>query len=137
MSGYDLAYFIGESGYDGLNPITAIIVVGNSSRQWLQAIDIDNKSKTLGKIQTIIPQSPDDPNSILDAIIAFAPNYFLNCDSFAQVSKDCQHLSVLDFDLSLDKIPKSWFSLREEAKKIIPSIGVFKAPFSLVAIGDK
>jgi len=137
LSGYDFAYFIGESGYDGLNPIKAIIVVGNSSRQWLQAIDIDNKSKTLGTIQRIIPQSPDDPDSIIDAIIAFTPDYFLNCDSFDQVCKDCQYLSVLDFDLCLDKIPKSWFSLREEAKKIIPTIGIFKAPFTPVTIGDK
>jgi hypothetical protein len=132
-----MAYFIGQSGYDGLNPINAIIVVGNSSRQWLQAIEIDKKSKTLGKIKTIIPRGPDDPDSIIDAIIAFTPDYFLKCDSFEQVSKDCQHLSVLDFDLFLDKIPKSWFSLREEAKKIIPSIGVFKAPFTSVIIGDK
>ena len=131
-----MAYFIGHAGYDGLNPIKAIIVVGNSDRQWLQAIDIHKKSKTLGKIQTIIPQGPDDPDSIIDAIIAFAPDYFLNCPSFEQVSKDCQHLSVLDFDLSLDKIPKSWFSLREEAKKIIPSIGIFKAPFTPVIVGD-
>ena len=64
-----MAYFIGQSGYDGLNPINAIIVVGNSSRQWLQAIEIDKKSKTLGKIKTIIPRGPDDPDSIIDAII--------------------------------------------------------------------
>ena len=131
-----MAYFIGHAGYDGLNPIKAIIVVGNSDRQWLQAILFDKKSKRLGKIRVIIPRGPDDPDSIIDAIIAFAPDYFLNCVSFEQVSKDCQHLSVLDFDLSLDKIPKSWFSLREEAKKIIPSIGIFKAPFTPVIVGD-
>ena len=49
-----MAYFIGHAGYDGLNPINAIIVVGNSDRQWLQAIHVDKKSKRLGKILNFI-----------------------------------------------------------------------------------
>ena len=128
MSGYSKIFVVGNTGFDGINPIYLQILVGNSDRQWLEPHYFDKTIQPIGKIRTIIPEKPDDSNSILDACIAFAPKFFEECPSMKAVSELLQGFDRLDFDIHKEKIPDLWYKLREEARGILQEkVGIYTA----------
>jgi len=130
MSGYSKIYCIGGfggfQGADGINPIYFQIWVGDADRQWLEVHYIDRSIKPLGQINTIIPESPNNPNGLIDACIAFYPKHFNKCNSLKLVREKISSFDSLDFHLGLKKIPKEWFMLRKEALPFFQKLNIFE-----------
>lgn len=133
MAGFSKLYVIGGQGgfmgSDGANPIEFMILVGDSSRQWLEPLYHDVSIKPLGQLKNIVPSGPDSPDSILDACIAFAPGFFIACPSLKKVRKEIDDLDQLDFDLGRKDIPPTWAALREEARPVYARMHVWRADF--------
>lgn len=130
MAGYSKLYCIGSEGgfmgLDGINTMWLQIWVGDSSRQWLEARYFDAPIRPMGKVATIIPEGPDHPDSLLDACIAFFPEYFKECLSLEKVKEQVKDKDRLDFDLN-EGIPDGWGQLREEAREIFKHMPVYQA----------
>ena len=117
----------GFMGADGINPISLQILVGQSDRFWLEPRYFDDTLKPIGKIQVIIPNQNDHTNSLIDACIAFSPEYFKKCPSLEKVKQGLDNFKRLDFDLHEEKIPESWNQLRKEAVPIFEKLNIFQA----------
>jgi hypothetical protein len=117
----------GFMGADGVNPIEYLILVGQSDRQWLEPHYFDSSIKSIGRLQVIVPAGPNDPNSVLDACIAFCPRDFRSCPSLAEVEAALKDQTRLDFDLRPEAIPAAWLRLREEARPAFAAMNVWKA----------
>ena len=89
MAGFSRLYVIGGlggfMGADGVNPIEAMVLIGDSDRQWLEARHFDTSITPIGAVRLIVPAGPDVPDFLLDACIAFFPRYFESCRSLAEV----------------------------------------------------
>ena len=119
----------GFEGVDGVNPIEFFILVGNADRQWLEPHYYDQSIKPLGNIRMIIPAGPNHPNALLDACIAFYPQHFRFCPSFAEVESTLGETSRLDFDTATEDIPLAWNKLREEARPLFAEMNIWGADF--------
>jgi hypothetical protein len=130
MAGYSKIYCIGgEGGFqgaDGINPIGFQIWQGEGNRRWLEVHYFDDSTRPIGKIERIIPESLDEKQALLDACIAFYPDFFNACPSLAAVKKELTEFTSLDFDLSKDKIPQQWNDLRKEAGPVFQSLNIWK-----------
>ena len=77
MAGYSKLYVIGGQGggmgADGVNPIEFLVLIGDADRQWLEPHYVDRSIKPIAKLRAIVPVRPDQPDSLLDACIAFCP----------------------------------------------------------------
>ena len=131
MAGYSRIYCIGGLGgfigADGINPILFQVLVGDGSRQWLEALYVKRNIKRLGRVKKIIPERPDDVSALLDACIAFYPEHFKGCPSLAKVEKELGQAEMLDFDASKSKIPRSWSILRKEAEPFYKQLNIWFA----------
>ena len=131
MAGYSKIYVVGGlggmMGADGVNPIEFLILVGNADRQWLEPHYFDSSIKSIGRLRTIVPIGPDHPDSLLDACIAFYPQYFKSCPSLAAVMLSLQRVERLDFSAHPREIPSTWAKLREEARPIFASMNIWRA----------
>jgi hypothetical protein len=130
MAGYSKIYCIGpEGGFmgsDGINRLDLLILVGDGDRRWFEARIFNPEIRPLGEVEIIIPQGPDHPDSLLDALIAFFPSYFDDCPTMAQVRKEIEGVQRLDFDRG-EGIPESWEQLRKEARKLVKNLPVYEA----------
>ena len=90
-----------------------IILQGEGNRQWLQCLYVDQGLKPLSKIYRIIPCGPNDKNALLDACIAFAPEFFESCKSLKEINSNLSDTDILE-----EKRPEGWDKLREEAREI-------------------
>jgi len=98
-----------------------LIIVGDGGRRWFQPSYIDRHIKPIGKLDTIIPEGPTHPNALLDACIAFAPDFFESCPTLDEVKStipDDQRGIDFDMESGKNKIPEKWSQLREEARPI-------------------
>lgn len=131
MAGIYKIYAVGQQGgflgADGVNPIWFLILVGSGDRQWFEPHYFDPSITPLGRIRTIIPESPDSPHALLDACIAFCPGHFERCPSIASVQREAEYLEVLDFDLEAEAIPQHWTELRSEAQSPFQSLHIWEA----------
>jgi hypothetical protein len=131
VAGYSKFYVIGGQGghlgADGVNPIEFLVLVGNADHQWFEPHYFDGSINPIGKLRVIIPAGPDDPNSLLDACIAFCPRHFEGCPSFAKVELALRDKERLDFDSASEEMPKAWITLREEARPLFAKINVWQA----------
>jgi hypothetical protein len=131
MAGYSRIYCIGErggfDGADGINPILLQIWVGDADRQWLKGHYFSDEIKPLGRIKSIVPQAPDDPDALLDACLAFYPDFFNKAPSLAGVREQARELEHLDFNLGTSSIPEGWSRLREEARPLFKDMVIFEA----------
>ena len=131
MAGYSKIFLIGElggfEGVDGINSISLEILVGEGNRQWLEVVYFDKNIKSIGHINKIIPEEPNNENMLLDACIAFFPDYFKDCSNIKNIKDKLSNFSILDFDLEKDQIPKEWFLLREEARSYFEKLNIFAA----------
>ena len=133
MAGFSSLYVIGgEGGFagaDGVNPIRLLVLVGDADRQWMEPHYFDTTLKPLGQVRIVVPAGPDNPDSLLDACIAFFPEHFRSCPSLAGVESALRETERLDFDAARHKIPEAWFALREEARPLFQQLPLWRADF--------
>ena len=134
MAGYSRIYCIGgEGGFlgaDGMNPIDFQILVGDADRQWLEVRYFNRRIQPMGRIGSIIPKGPDHPDALIDACLAFFPEYFESCPSLTQVVEALGNASRLDFHF--DGEPSGWGQLREEARHLFKHLVIYKAELEKV-----
>ena len=140
MAGYSKIYCIGGlggfEGADGINPIDFQIWVGDGERRWFEVHYFNDKIKPIGKLRTIIPESPDHPDGLLDACIAFSPEYFHVCAALEAVREKLQSQDRLDFNLEKRRIPREWVALREQARPLFRDLIIFEAELEPLQRGD-
>lgn len=136
MSAYSKILLIGNESKDGLEDIYVEILQGEGEKRWYEAKYDEEKIKRLGNISSVIPVDRDDPNSILDACIAFAPNLFENCPSLKSVEQEVQDINMLDFSTG-EHVPESWNKLRNEAKKDLKNIHIYEADIKRYKLSDE
>jgi hypothetical protein len=131
VAGFSKFYVIGGlggfMGADGVNPIELLILVGNADRQWLEPHYFDTSITPLGRLRVIVPRIPNDPDSLLDACIAFYPRHFNSCPSIPEVESALADADRLDFDAGLKEIPEAWSRLREEARPLFAAMNIWQA----------
>ena len=102
-----------EHGTAEYNNHLFLILQGDGGRQWLECSYIDKSIKPLGTIRVVIPEGPGHENALLDACIAFAPEFFKSCESLNKVMSNLPDTDILEVDR-----PEFWETLREEAREI-------------------
>jgi hypothetical protein len=131
VAGYSKLYVIGGlggfMGYDGVNPIEFLVLVGDADRQWLEPHYFDSSIRPIGKLRVIVPAGPDHPDALLDACIAFCPRHFQSCPSFSEVEAALQDVEGLDFDARPQTIPVAWARLRKEARPLLATMNIWRA----------
>ncbi len=134
MAGFTKIYCVGGlggyDGADGINPILFQILVGDGNRQWLEVHYFDKGIKPIVEA-TIIPEGPDNPDSLVDACILFFPSHFRECSLLEKVAselkKNLKPGGLLDFDLGKKQIPRDWLALREQARPCFKQLAIFQA----------
>ena len=114
-------------GADGVNPIEFLVLVGEADRQWLEPHYFDTSITPIGALRVIVPASPNDPDALLDACIAFCPRHFSSCPSLAEVESSLGGVDRLDFHLRPEAVPAAWSALREEARPQFAALNVWQA----------
>ena len=131
MAGFTKIYVIGEPagfmGSDGVTDVVLQIWVGEGSRQWLEPRWFRGPAKAIAKVKRIVPAGPDDPNALLDAVIAFLPDHFRSCPSFAEAELVLADTELLDFDADRSNVPVIWNRLRDEARPRFKELCVMQA----------
>jgi hypothetical protein len=101
MAGFYKLYVVGGAGgfmgADGVNPIEYIIGVGAAHRMWLEMVHIRRRRST--RVRFVVPAGPNDPNTLIDAVLAFDLGRFEQCPSFAAVRDHLDDVTRLEFDL--------------------------------------
>ena len=151
MGSISKAYFVAvhikehdPPDYVEYNPHTILMAIfrGDGGRIWYQPHYLDKSIKPIGRITTTVPNGPEDPNQLLDALIAFAPKFFEQCPSLKEVKNKLAEKISLDFDLGKDTIPESWDELRKEARNAIEqgikvdndSLGIYSTEFTKIKL---
>ena len=151
MGSISKAYFIAihikehdPPDYIEYSPHTILMTIfrGDGGRIWYEPHYLDRSIKPIGRITTTVPNSPEDSNQLLDALIAFAPKFFENCPSLEEVKNQLVNEKSLDFDLGKDDIPESWNELRKEARNAVEQgikvdngmLGIYSTKFEKIAI---
>lgn len=114
-------------GADGVNPIEFLVLVGDADRQWLEPHYFDRSIKPIGKLRVIVPAGPDQPDSLLDACIAFCPRHFSECSSLGDVALALRDAERLDFHAHPQDIPAAWARLRDEARPLLAAMNIWRA----------
>lgn len=131
MAGIYKLYVVGGAGgymgSDGVSPVEFMILVGVGSRMWMEPSYHNRALTPLGNVRTIIPEGPTSPDAVLDACLAFAPEYFAACPSMAAVRAEVGTREQLDFDGGTERVAPSWRALREEARDEFARIGLWEA----------
>ena len=131
MAGFIKIYMVGGSGgflgSDGINPIALQVLIGTSSREWLEPNYFDKNFSSLSGITHMVPKSPTNDENIIDGLIIFAPQLFEeSCD----LLKDAQmHFDKLDkkrIDMSKDQ-PTFWDDLVSQAKPKFKNLKLYRA----------
>lgn len=129
MAGYTRIYCLGgEGGYqgaDGVNPIQMQIWLGEGGRQWLEAHWFGLEPRPLGQLRVLVPAAPDHPDMLLDACLAFMPDFFQACPSLEAVRGQLGAKETLDLHLG-DDVPALWSRLREEARPVFAALPMWE-----------
>ena len=121
----------GFMGSDGLRTIDLQILVTEGARQALVAYHLDKRIRPMGRVEVIIPASPDHPDALIDAFLAFYPEYFESCPSLVQVAEGLANATRIDFNR--DGEPTSWAQLREEARPIFKKMIIYEASLNEIS----
>ena len=92
----------------------------------LQVFFLDDKIKPISKIRTVVPESPESPYALLDASIAFYPQFFKDCASLMNVKEQLKNTTLLDLDLNM---PEGWKNLWKEAFPYFKKLRINTATF--------
>ena len=145
MAGISKAYFIATHSKDNENSLLNILITtfrGDGNRIWYESHYLDKSIKPIGKITVTVPSSPEDPNQLLDVLIAFAPKFFENCSSLEAIKNKLRDKKRLDFDLGKEDIPEEWDELRKEARNVIEQgmmiddkvLGIYSTEFKKIKL---
>ena len=87
-------------GSNGINLIEFQILVGDGDRQWLEVRYFNKRIRPMGRVRSIIAKGPEShyPDALIDACLAFFPEYFASCPSLTQVVDALGNASRIDFD---------------------------------------
>jgi len=131
MAGFSKLYIVGQEGgflgADGIGAIALQIWVGDGSRQWLEPHYVGIRPRPIAKVKRIVPAGPDHRDSLIDACIAFWPDYFRTCPSLGEAELVLHDTELLDFDLGRSNVPVIWGPLREEARPLFKQLCVMQA----------
>jgi hypothetical protein len=78
-----------------------LILQGEGDRQWLRVFYLENDIQPLGKIKTVVPEAPDGANNLLDACIAFFPEWFKESKVLQTMKKELSQTEFLDLNLKM------------------------------------
>ena len=139
MAGFYKLYVVGGAGgfmgSDGVNPIDFIILEGEGSRMWFEARHFRPHTRA-SKVRNMVPAGPNDPNALIDAVLAFDLGRFAECPSFAAVRDQLEGVDRLDFDRDVN-IPAAWPALREEARPIFEQMCIWEADLNRIELGGQ
>ena len=131
MAGFNKIYMVGGSGgflgADGINPIAFQILIGNSSREWLEPKYFDKKFNSISGITHIVPFNPTDDENIIDGIIIFPQLFEEKCSTIKKGT--CLFFDKLGktrIDMSEDQ-PDFWNDLIIQAKPTFKNLKLYKA----------
>jgi len=140
MNGYSRVYCIGgagdEGGIRGVHPLLMQILVGTSGHQWLEPRYFDESMGPLGQIRVVIPEQPDHPHALIDACIAFFPDYFRACPLLNAVEQEVRDACELDFRSDRTSIPEHWPYLRKQALPIFRELHIFEGALEILSLDD-
>lgn len=130
MAGFYKFYVVGgEGGFmgaDGVNPLDYILAVGGADRMWFEIRDFRRPRRKVGEVKVVIPAGPEDPNALIDAVLAFDLGRFAECPSFDAVRDALTGVDRIDFDRDKN-VPAAWTGLREEARPIFDRMNIWEA----------
>ena len=131
MAGYSKLYVVGEEGgfmgADGVTNVALQIWVGEGNRQWLEPHYFRAPARGIAKVSRIVPAGPDHPDALIDACIAFYPDFFRTCPSLAEAELVLNDTELLDFDMGRSNVPVIWKKLREEARPRFKQLCIMQA----------
>ena len=131
MSGYTRIYCIGgRRGGEktpGIHPLLMEILVGEGDYQWWEPRYMDETIEPLGNIRVLIPEKPDHQNALIDACIAFFPDYFRECPLLGAMGKQLKDSPTLDFRNQWAAVPEHWPYLRNQARTAFGELHIFEA----------
>ncbi len=131
MAGFSKIYCIGGTGgfegADGINPIDIQIWMGDGDRRWFEVHYFKEGIQPIGNIKKLVPESADDPDALLDACLAFFPDYFKYCPALSIVKKKLQKKDWLDFDREKKSVPVEWADLRMQARPLFEDLTILEA----------
>ena len=131
MAGFYKIYMVGGSGgflgTDGINPIALQILIGTSSREWLEPNYFDKQFSSISGITHMVPKSPTNDENIIDGLIIFAPQLFeKNCDLLKDAYVHFDKLGKKTIDMSEDQ-PAFWNDLVSQAKPTFENFKLYRA----------
>lgn len=105
---------------------------GGNERVTMEVFYIDKDLEQMSKIRTVVFDLPDDPNMLLDSVMAFYPEFFKNCSTLSNVTDQLKNVTLLDLNLNM---PVGWKELREESlpyfKKLRINSAIFEENWSV------
>lgn len=127
---YSTVYLVGDplnSDFFGneMNP-KFIMLRGENGRVAMQVFYIDKGLEQMSRIRTVVFDSPDDPNMLLDSVMAFYPEFFKNCSTLSNVTDQLKNATLLDLNLNM---PLGWKELRKEALPYFKKLRINSAIF--------
>jgi len=131
MAGFIKIYMVGGSGgflgSDGINPIALQVLIGTSSREWLEPNYFDKNFSSLSGITHMVPKSPTNDENIIDGLIIFAPQLFEeSCDLLKDAQMHFDKLGKKRIDMSKDQ-PTFWDDLVSQAKPKFKNLKLYRA----------
>jgi len=131
MAGFYKIYMVGGSGgflgADGINPIAFQILIGTSSREWLEPNYFDKEFNSISGITHMIPKGPINDDNIIDGLIIFAPQLFEeSCDLLKDAHMHFDKLGKKRIDMSEDQ-PAFWNDLVSQAKSRFDNLKLYRA----------
>ena len=115
---YSKVYLVGEHNEAPDSPFPPyinpkfILLEQHGNRISLQVFYLDSNVKPIGNIRLVVPEGPGSPSAVMDAVIAFYPEWFAECKTLPEVLYQLKNREFLDLDLEM---PSGWKKLREEA----------------------
>ncbi len=137
MNDFNPVYFVTDpDSSTSESPIrrpSLAILVGHGDRAWMEARRPENGPRFPGTIKILVPEKPDFDAALLDALIAFWPERFRSCPSFAAVESKLGLVNRLDFEGDPERIPEEWAALRREARPIYDRLVIVRVEGGLIA----
>ena len=103
-----------------------MILQQEGNRVSLQVFFLDDKIRPISKIRIVVPDSPESPYALLDASIAFYPQFFKDCAYLMNVKEQLKNTTFLELDLNM---PEGWKNLRKEAFSYFKKLRINTATF--------
>lgn len=131
MTVYSRIYCVGSQTNESECYVKLQIFVGEGEQLRYDVNYLDRTVTQLGGIRSLLPERRDDPQSLLDACIAFYPQHFRDCPSLRCVEKMMRR--VRELDLCAKPTPPEWRRLRTEAMEAFKSLRIYEAPIRELA----